>query len=59
MPARASKNRNPTTSERQLGHQPFLKVQYMPSPVLSTLYALCTLKKCFQTVYFKTLEAYQ
>ena len=58
MHAHAIKNRNSTTSERQLRDQPFLKAQYT-GPVPSTLHALCSLKKCFQTDYVKNLEACQ
>ena len=58
MHPHAIKNRNSTTSERQLRDQPFLKAQYT-GPVPSTLHALCPLKKCFQTDYVKNLEPCQ
>lgn len=59
MHAHATKNRNSTTSERQLRGQPVFEGSIHTGPVPSTLHALCSLKKCFQTDYVKNLEACQ
>lgn len=53
----AIKNRDPNTSERQLNT--FLRVQSIPNPVLSALYALCSLKSVSKLLFQKHLGPYQ
>lgn len=53
----AIKNRDPNTSERQLNA--FLRVRSIPNPVLSALYALCSLKSVSKLLFQKHLGPYQ
>lgn len=53
----AIKNRDPNASERQLNT--FLRVQSIPNPVLSALYALCSLKSVSKLLFQKHLGPYQ
>lgn len=54
MPDLAIKNCNPNTSERQLRDQILLRAPSTPSPGLSALYALCSLKGVSK-LFFKNI----